>query len=412
MTLPAAIALGMPVRLLAAGPDDSAAQVWPNVTVGSPDSLEALQAFAAGCDVITFDHELVEPAHLARLEAAGHCLRPAPHALRFAQDKCYQRTRFADLGLPVPPHRPVREPADLTAFAAEHGWPVVAKACRGGYDGRGVWVLEDTGAAAELAGRCAGSGTALLAEPWLPIERELAVLVARRPSGDTVVYPVVETVQADGICHEVLAPAPVTPELTGAVERLALAVAGAVDATGILAVEMFVVGGELVINELALRPHNSGHYSIEGCVTSQFENHLRAVLDWPLGSSTLRAPAAAMVNVLGGVDGGDPAANLPAALAVPGAHVHLYGKAARPGRKVGHVTALGDDLAEARARARRAAEVLVGGRGPAPSPDPSPNTGGGEPDASSVSRYSPRPEHGGRGKGPASTGAPPEGAHE
>ena len=360
MMVQAAISLGLRVRVLAARADDSAAQVWPDVTIGSPDSLDALSAFTAGCDVVTFDHELIDPDYLAALEAAGCCLRPSAATAIFAQDKGVQRERFASLGLPVPPHRSIGTAEEMIAFADEHGWPLVAKARRGGYDGRGVWLLDGPAAARSLVERTAGSGIHLLVERWLPIERELAVLVARRPGGEAVVYPVVETVQVEGICHEVLAPASIAPELAAAAERLTLSVAAVTGVVGILAVEMFVAEGTLSINEVAVRPHNSGHFSIEGSGTSQFENHLRAVLDLPLGGTALTAPAVAMANVLGGQNGADPRTNLPAALTLPGVHVHLYGKEARPGRKVGHVTALGDDPAEVRARASRAAALLVG----------------------------------------------------
>ena len=360
MTVQAAIPLSVRVRLLAARADDSAALVWPDVMLGAPDSAGALREFAAGCDVLTFDHELVDPAILAMLEADGHRLRPGAAALLLAQDKGEQRTRFAARGLPVPPFRMVRTAADLTDFAAEYGWPVVVKARRGGYDGRGVWVVAGEDAMTGLLETVARD-VDLMVEPWLRIERELAVLVARRPDGESVSYPPVETVQVDGICHEVLAPALTPPGLTAAAERLALDVAGMIGAVGILAVEMFVVDGALLINELALRPHNSGHLTIEGATTSQFENHLRAVLDWPLGSTALTAPAVAMRNVLGGPAGTDPAARLPEALAIENAHVHLYGKAARPGRKLGHVTVLAESRDEARARARRAGLLLSGG---------------------------------------------------
>jgi phosphoribosylaminoimidazole carboxylase PurK protein len=361
MTVQAAIPLGLSVRLLAARADDGAAQVWPDVVVGSPGSLGTLTAFAEGCDVLTFDHELVDPAHLAALEAAGHCLRPSAAAHRFAQDKGYQRQEFAALGLPVPAHRLVSGEADILAFAEEHGWPVVLKARSGGYDGRGVWIARSATEARSLFRQVTGGAVRLMIERWLPIEKELAVLIARRPGGEAAVYPVVETVQVNGICHEVLAPAPVDRALAAEAERLASRVAAVTGAVGILAVEMFLADGRLTINEIAVRPHNSGHFSIEGAVTSQFENHLRAVLDLPLGETAPAAPNAVMVNVLGGPSRTDPRQNLRAALAVPGVHVHLYGKEPRPGRKIGHVTAVGDDLAEARERARHAAALLIGG---------------------------------------------------
>jgi len=360
MTCQAAIPLGVRVRLLAERSDDAAALVCPDVTLGSPTSAAELAAFATGCDVATFDHELVDAAALADLEAAGHRLAPSAATVALAQDKRRQRAELGRHGFPVPPYRPVETVDDLLAFAAEHGWPVVAKASRGGYDGRGVWVLDGADAARNLFAVTSASGVALLAERWVPIERELAVLVARRPSGEAVAYPVVETVQRDGICHEVLAPAPIAPDLAAGAEALALGVAEAVGAVGVLAVELFLSGGGLLVNEIAARPHNSGHYTIEGCATSQFAQHLRAVLDWPLGETALLAPAVATINVLGPPDGDDPAARLPIALAVPGAHVHLYGKTARPGRKLGHVTALGTDVDDARGRARRAADLLTG----------------------------------------------------
>ncbi len=361
MTLQAGISLGLTVRVLANSPDESAALVSPAVAIGPPTSISALTAFAEGCDVVTFDHELVDAALLRRLEAEGHVLRPSAATMAVGQDKLLQRREAEALGLPIPPYRHVRETAEIAAFAAEHGWPVVLKARRGGYDGRGVWVVADAAEAERVALQAQARGLYLLAERWVPIERELAVLVARRPSGQMVVYPVVETVQVGGICHEVLAPAPISPALADEVRAIACRLAVALEVAGILAVELFVVDGKPLVNELAVRPHNTGHYSIEACATSQFENHLRGVLDWPLGVPELIVPAAVMVNVLGRPETGDPAARLPAALAVEGVRVHLYAKASRPGRKIGHVTAVGTDPAEARARARRAAALLAGG---------------------------------------------------
>ena len=361
MTYQAAIPLGIRVRLLAERPDEAAALVAAAVTLGSPHSAADLAAFAAGCDVVTFDHELVDAAALAALERAGYRIRPPARTVALAQDKRRQRALLGERGFPIPPHRPVDDLAGLLGFAEEHGWPVVAKASRGGYDGRGVWVLDGPEAAEEVLRRAAGAGLELLAEAFVSIARELAVLVARRPGGEAVAYPVVETVQREGICREVLAPSPVPAAIADGAVRMAVEVAEAVGAVGVLALELFVVGDRLLVNEIAARPHNSGHYSIEGCVTSQFEHHLRAVLDWPLGSTALTAAAVATVNVLGGADGVDPLTRLPEALAVEGVHIHLYGKGARPGRKLGHVTALGSTLEEVRARAVHAAELLAGG---------------------------------------------------
>ncbi|HEX2513545.1 MAG TPA: 5-(carboxyamino)imidazole ribonucleotide synthase [Chloroflexota bacterium] len=360
MTYQAGISLGLTVRLLATSPEESAALVGREVAIGSPTSGPDLDAFAATCDVVTFDHELVDATHLGALERAGHTVRPGAEVVALVQDKRRQRTTLSRLGLPLPEFRFVSTADEIAACGAEWGWPVVVKAARGGYDGRGVWVVPHPEGAAALVRETAARGVELLAEQWVPIEREVAVLVARRPSGEARVYPVVETVQRDGICHELLAPAPLSPALAGEARDLGLAVAEACGVTGILAVELFVAGGRLLVNELAARPHNSGHFSIEGSITSQFENHLRAVLDWPLGDPSLAAPAVATVNILGR-SSLDPALALPQALAVPGVHVHLYGKPARPGRKLGHVTATGDDAADARARAREATEILAGG---------------------------------------------------
>ena len=354
MAQQAAIALGIHLRVLAESHDDSAAQVIGDVVVGDYRNLDDLRAFAKGCDVVTFDHELTDPEHLAAL-AAEHAVAPTPAAKRFAQDKRFQRERLAAEGLPVPAFRVVTTVDDVVALAEQTSWPVVLKAVRGGYDGRGVWVVDDAGAAAAVI---ASAGAELLAEAFVPIQRELAVVVARRPSGEAVAYPVVETVQVDGICNEVIAPAPVDDAVAAAAHDLGLRVAGTVGADGILAIELFWTGDDLVVNEVAARPHNSGHWSIEGARTSQFANHLRAVLDWPLGSTEPTAPWSVMVNVLGREDGSDPADLLPAALRDPGAGVHLYGKAARPGRKLGHVTVCGDDLDDVRARARAAAAAL------------------------------------------------------
>lgn len=355
MTAQAGISLGLSLRVLAASRQDAAfAGAVP--TVGRHDELADLLAFAERCDVLTFDHEHVPPEHLAALARKGHRLHPGPEALRYAQDKRAMRTRLGELGVPVPAWQPVAGLAGLTGFAAAYGWPVVAKAVRGGYDGRGVWVLDDAAAAAGLL--AASSGTELLVEEFLPLRRELAVLVARSPGGEVRSWPLIETVQRDGICVETLAPAADPPESAAA---LGGRIATALGVTGVLAVELFQrADGALAVNELAMRPHNSGHWTIEGARTSQFEQHLRAVLDWPLGDTGLSAPVAATANVLGGTDP-DLIGRLPGVLAAdPALKVHLYGKEPRPGRKLGHVTALGDDLAAARRRAVAGAAALVG----------------------------------------------------
>lgn len=360
MMIEAATPLDIPVRLLAAGPEDGAAKIWPHVEIGSPKSVEDLLRFAEGCDVITFDHELVNLEALRELEAGGKRVYPSSNALLHAQDKLHQRRAFRAAGLPVPDFREVAGLDDITSFAGEHGWPVVAKAQRDGYDGRGVWVLDGRDEAAALVEEAESNGVALLVEQFVPIEKELAGLIARRPGGEYALYPIVETVQRDGICVEVVAPADVPEPIRAQAEELTVAVAEATGVVGNMALELFLAGGELSVNEIATRPHNSGHFSIEACGASQFENHMRAILDWPLGDPGLRAQVAVMANLLGrgedDLDGGVPAA---LAAASPGVHPHLYGKSSRAGRKIGHVTALGEDREETRARANAAAETLM-----------------------------------------------------
>jgi 5-(carboxyamino)imidazole ribonucleotide synthase len=361
MTHEAASALGLSLRVLATAPSDSAALVTPDLEYGQPDDLAALQAFAKRCDVVTFDHEHVPGAHIDALVAEGATVHPAAAALRFAQDKRAMRERLQELGAPVPAWRAVRGSADVAALADEVGWPLVAKATRGGYDGRGVWVVDDAAAADRLL----ANGVELLVEQRVPLRRELAALVARSPSGEVVAYPVVETVQRDGICVEVLAPAPAVSEaVADEARRLATGLAGTLGVVGLLAVELFDTGEGLLVNELAMRPHNSGHWTIEGSRTSQFEQHLRAVLDLPLGDTGPTAPATAMANVLGGEPGGPSLDERLRRLfaADPAAKVHLYGKQPRPGRKLGHVTVVGDDPDDVRRRARRAARWLEEGR--------------------------------------------------
>ena len=358
MTAAAAIGLGIEFRVLAADPDESAAQVCAGTVLGDYRSLDDLLAFAAGCDVITFDHEHVPQPQLAALEQAGFAVRPSPAALRFTQDKLAMRTRLVELGVPVPRVSSVSSAADVQDIADRTDWPVVLKAVSGGYDGRGVWICRSYADAADVLSH----GVPVFAEEFVPFERELAILIARSPSGHGAAYPVVETVQRDGICHEVLAPAPgLADHLAEDVIQLGLRLARDLDVVGLLAVELFETRGGLLVNELAMRPHNSGHWTIDGARTSQFEQHLRAVLNWPLGAPTATAPSAVMANVLGGEDP-DLHGKLNHVLAAdPALKVQLYGKPVRPGRKVGHVTALGSDVASVADRARRAARYIATG---------------------------------------------------
>jgi 5-(carboxyamino)imidazole ribonucleotide synthase len=359
MTHQAAIDLDVELVVLAASDDDPAILAGATALVGSPADPSALARLAERVDVVTFDHEHVPAALAVELSRAGACVYPRGEALLVAQDKLVARETFERAGLPVPAFAalgPAARPT-LESFAAEHGWPVVVKARRGGYDGRGVAVVHDAHRPEELLDRLPGD--ALLVEARVDIVQELAVVGVRSPSGAWASYPLVATVQHDGICRELVMPAVVDDALARRAEELARSVADLIDAAGIVAVELFVTArGDIVLNEIALRPHNSGHATIEAAATSQFHNHLRAVLDWPLGDTTLRAPAAAMVNVLGAADGSDPRARLGDALSVAGAAVHLYGKAPAPGRKLGHVTALGDSAEDALDTARRCAALL------------------------------------------------------
>src|SRR5687767_6024338 len=365
MTHQAAIALGQSLRVLSTGPDESAALVAADVRLGDHRDLDALLALADGATVLTFDHEHVPTEHLRALEAEGHRVAPGPAALVHAQDKLVLRRALAEAGEPQPAWVEARTVHDVAAFADEVGWPVVLKTPRGGYDGKGVFVVSGPDEAADLLERHG----ALLAEERVALVRELSAQVARSPFGQVAVWPVVETVQRDGVCAEVLAPAPGLPDaLATQAQELAVRIADRLGVVGMLAVELFQTADGVLVNELAMRPHNSGHWTIEGSRTSQFEQHLRAVLDYPLGATTMTAPVAVMANVLGGAasddswEGPDLDERVHHFMAHwPDVKLHWYGKTPRRGRKLGHVTALGNELAEVRARAVAAARYLADG---------------------------------------------------
>ncbi|WP_456242338.1 5-(carboxyamino)imidazole ribonucleotide synthase [Actinopolyspora lacussalsi] len=363
MTHQAAIGLGQSLKVLAASPDESAALVAPNIEIGSHTDLAALRTFAEGCDAVTFDHEHVPNEHLRALAAEGVAVHPGPDALLHAQDKLVMRRKLRDLELPVPPFAEVGSVTDVLEFGAAHGWPCVLKTARGGYDGKGVWVLDTPDGARRTTAELLDAGAPLMVEQRVALRRELAVLVARSPFGQGGAWPVVETVQSQGICVRVLAPAPeASEELTQRAQDIALRIADELGVVGVLAVEMFETADGLVINELAMRPHNSGHFSIDGSRTSQFEQHLRAVLDYPLGTTELTAPAVAMGNILAAPT--EPRMSVDERVhhlfaRFPGAKLHLYGKTERPGRKVGHVNMLGERMDEVSERARLAAHWLA-----------------------------------------------------
>ncbi len=366
-----ATALGLHLRVLVESGDGSAAQSVVDAPVGEASDVDAVLALVDGADVLTFEHEHVPGPVLAAVAARGVPVHPGPDALLHAQDKLVMRRRLTELDVPCPRWAPVADLTDLEAFRGVDGGRAVVKTARGGYDGKGVRVVDAGAVPGDVVDWCAaaaaGTGPALLAEELVPFTRELAVLVARTPSGATAVWPVVESVQRDGVCAEVVAPAPgLDPATAAEAERVARTVADGLGVTGVLAVELFEVadpdGGapRVLVNELAMRPHNSGHWTIDGSVTSQFEQHLRAVLDLPLGDVAPVARWTVMANVLGSALD-DPTEALARVLgADPGARVHLYGKAVRPGRKLGHVTVSGDDLDDVRARARTAAALLRG----------------------------------------------------
>ena len=372
MTHQAAVALGQTLRVLAASPEDPAAQVTPDVVIGAHTDAEALRRVAEGASALTFDHEHVPTDLLRDLVARGVNVAPPPQALIHAQDKLVMRRRLQELGAPIPRFAEVLQPSDVDAFAALIDGPIVVKTARGGYDGRGVTLAADLAEAREAAERHLADGAAVLLEERVDMRRELSALVARSPFGQGAAWPVVQTVQRNGICVEVIAPAPdLHPDVAAEAEQLGLRLAGELGVVGVLAVELFETNdGALLVNELAMRPHNSGHWTMNGSVTSQFEQHLRAVLDYPLGATGPIAPVTVMANVLGAPEA--PAMTMDERLhhlfaRLPEAKVHLYGKSERPGRKIGHVNVLGSAggavidasyVAEVRERAVRAAHWL------------------------------------------------------
>ena len=361
MMQPAAINLGVQLRVLATTSNDSAAQVIPDTVIGSHHDFAALKEFAQGCDVITFDHEHVPAKHLLALQDLGVAVHPAPHALMFAQDKLLMRRRLTELGMPCPEWAEISSPDDAIEFGNRTQWPIIIKTARGGYDGRGVWVVENADEALRIVSELVTSGRGVLAEVCVPFTRELAAQVARSPQGQCVAYPIVQSTQTQGICHEVISPCPNLDDARAIeAQEIALRIARDLDVTGMLAVELFDTGTEILVNELAMRPHNSGHWSMDGAVTSQFENHLRAVLDWPLGSPAAIAPITIMVNLLGRGIGNLHSAFRHIMARDPNIKVHLYGKEDRAGRKIGHVNLIGENIEDVKQRAWHAADYLTG----------------------------------------------------
>lgn len=350
MSLAPAIALGIDVKILASSSDDSAARYFP-AALGDYRNLDQLMEFAAECDVITFEHELVPNGHIRRLEESGKVVRPSSKALLHAQDKVHMRESFSKIGLPQPEWKVISSPEEIQRY------PVILKASTGGYDGRGVRLVSD----AEQAKDVLTQWPRALCEEVVGFDRELSIMIARSPHNQVSTWATTETVQADGICIQTISPAPELAEQTAfQAQEIALAIAEHIQLIGVMAVELFDVGGNLLINEIALRPHNSGHWTIEGSKTSQFEQHIRAVLDLPLGDTSLNQRWAVMGNVLGGVKSDLYRPYLHVFARDPQIKVHNYGKEVRPGRKVGHVCAVGDDLQALRERVTHAVDYISG----------------------------------------------------
>lgn len=359
MTYQAALKLGITPRLLAERQDDAAALVASDVVVGHPDSVAG---FAETCAVLTFEHERLDVGLLERLEAAGRVIRPGTRTIRAAFDKIHQRRVLTNRGFPVPAFAEITGPDDIFDFAGVFDWPVVLKTARAvGQDAKSVWIVENQAEALRVLNE-QNRHHRLLAEAFVAVAMELVVLVVRRPGGHVRVYPITQVTNVDGVCREIVTPAAISPAVAEEARTLARRLADELDTVGVLAVELFLTADGLLVNELAARPHNAGHFTIEGTPTSQFENHIRAVLDLPLGPTWATSPAAATVNVIGGFDHLDPSVNLTEALSVEGANIHLYGKLTGPGRKLGHVTALGSDTSQALEVARRAESALQGRR--------------------------------------------------
>ena len=354
MTALAGLQLGCDVVVLERNHHSPAANLASHSIIGDWDDPADLLQLAAQVDVVTLENEFVDAASLRALEAGGHALFPTARSIALVQDKLIQKQTLVAADLPVPRFCAVKNPEAVTSAAREFGLPLLLKARRNAYDGKGNVTVR---ALDEIGGN---DGNELFVEAFCPFVKELAVIITRGRDGATATYPLVETVQRDHVCHLVCAPAPVAPEITTRAVDLARRAVTAVGAVGSFGVEMFLTAsGEIFINELAPRVHNSGHYTIEACVCSQFENHVRAVLGWPLGDTRMIAPAAVMVNLLGDRKAVGRPVGIEQALAVPGAHVHIYGKAmSGPGRKMGHVTALGATMYEALATAQRAAAQI------------------------------------------------------
>ena len=354
----AALQLGITPRLMAEDSGDSAALAAPDASFRHPD---ALSAFAESCEVVTFEHERIDLGMIEYMVEAGITIRPGINTLRAAMDKTHQRRILLNRGFNVSPFAELHGADDMIDFASIFGWPLVIKSVRsGGQAERGSWIVDNQSDALRVMAEQIGRD--LLTEAFQPIVKELVVVVARRPGGNARCYPVAEAINSEGVCKEIRAPAAIGSRIATEAMETARRIAEELDAQGVIAVEFFPTTEGLMVNEIAARPHNAGHHTIENAPTSQFENHVRAILDLPLGPTHALSKASVTINVIGGMDPVDPSDHLHEALAVEGAHIHLYGKRPRPNRKLGHVTALGDDMEQARELARRAEAALMNRR--------------------------------------------------
>jgi 5-(carboxyamino)imidazole ribonucleotide synthase len=357
MTCLAAWPLGIRVAVLGS-PDEPAGPVAAGVIPGNWKDPEAIHALARAVDIVTLENEFVDARVLAEVASAGTPVYPRPQSLSVIQDKALQKALLDAFGLPVAPHVIVDHATEFAAVGRDFGWPLMLKSRKLGYDGYGNATCRSPQEAEDAFGRL-NAGEGVLVEAFVPFVCELAAMVARSTRGEEAVYPVCETIQRDHVCNEVIVPARIDDVIRDEAKRVARAAAEAADGLGVTGVEMFLLSdGQVLVNELAPRPHNSGHYSIEACETSQFENHLRGILGLPLGPPLLRAPSAVMVNILGTING-PSRPGLAAALSVRGAHLHLYDKTeVRVRRKMGHVTAMAGTPEEALEIARASAQKV------------------------------------------------------
>ncbi len=361
MLYQSAISLGIGAHLFASSVDEAAPKYFRDITRASSESWTPpeIYHFAQKCDAVTFDHELVSPNIVRELEKRGCLMLPTASTLELSANKANQRQRLAQLGYSLPPYQICNTLSEISSFGARWGWPIVIKPSTGGYDGRGVFIVEGDAEAAAVLNNLQ-TQLPFVVEPKLHLDAEGSVLAVRSTTGESLTYPMVRTFQVDGMCREVTSPGDFPQEITDEARQIAESIAKELEVVGILAVEFFVVDGKLLVNELAPRPHNTGHITIEANVTSQFENHLRAVLGLPLGSTELRVPAAAMVNLISNSNSQNLMPLLPTALSVRGASLHLYSKSARKNRKLGHVTVTGGSVEEALESARQTVDHLSG----------------------------------------------------